>query len=100
MLVNIVRPLVDHPQSVSVQFSTHAHETVLSLRVAITDFGKVLGRQGRTARSLRTILNAISVKTQHQFRLDIQPEGGSEDDRRRDLSPPMTAVQQMNRATS
>jgi predicted RNA-binding protein YlqC (UPF0109 family) len=49
--------------------------TLLRLRVAQADLGKVIGKQGRTARSIRTILGAASMKAQHRFGLDIQQHG-------------------------
>ncbi len=48
--------------------------TVLRLRVAAGDVGKVIGKQGRTARSLRTVLSAASMKLKHRFSLDIVEE--------------------------
>jgi predicted RNA-binding protein YlqC (UPF0109 family) len=48
--------------------------TVLRLRVAPSDIGKVIGKQGRTARSMRTILGAASMKLKHRFALDIVEE--------------------------
>jgi predicted RNA-binding protein YlqC (UPF0109 family) len=52
--------------------------TVLRLRVASADVGKVIGKQGRTARSMRTILSAVSMKLHHRYTLDIleEDEGG------------------------
>ena len=52
--------------------------TVLLLRVAPADLGKVIGKQGRTARSIRTSLGAASMKAQHRFSLDIQQVGRPE----------------------
>jgi len=47
---------------------------VLRLRVAPSDVGKVIGKQGRTARSMRTILGAVSMKHHHRYTLDILEE--------------------------
>ena len=52
----------------------------LMLRVSESDLGKVIGKQGRTARSIRTILGAASMKAQHRFSLDIQQAGRAEGD--------------------
>jgi predicted RNA-binding protein YlqC (UPF0109 family) len=71
LITAIVRTLVDKPEEVSVEAASQADATVLRLRVAPTDIGKVIGKQGRTARSLRTILSAASMKLQHRFSLDI-----------------------------
>ncbi len=47
----------------------------LPARVASADVGKVIGKQGRTARSMRTILSAVSMKLHHRYTLDILEEG-------------------------
>jgi len=60
--------------------------TVLRVRVAPQDIGKVIGKQGRTARSLRTILGAASMKLHHRFSLDIL-EDDEEDDLEDDQQP-------------
>ena len=52
--------------------------TVLRLRVAPGDVGKVIGKQGRTARSVRTILGAVSMKLHHRYTLDILEEDDEE----------------------
>jgi predicted RNA-binding protein YlqC (UPF0109 family) len=66
--------LVDHPERVTVEAITEANATVLRLRVDPSDIGKVIGKQGRTARSMRTILSAASMKLHHRFALDIVEE--------------------------
>ena len=71
LLTQIVRVLVDQPENVSVHSTSTASETTLHLFVSEVDLGKVIGRQGRTARSLRTILGAAGMKLQHRFLLDI-----------------------------
>ncbi len=68
----MAKALVDLPDEVSVQAAPDNDGTVLLLRVAPADLGKVIGKQGRTARSIRTILGAASMKAQHRFSLDIQ----------------------------
>jgi hypothetical protein len=70
----IARALVDEPQSVDVQSVNRDENTVLRLRVAPQDVGKVIGKQGRTARSVRTILGAVSMKLHHRYTLDILEE--------------------------
>jgi uncharacterized protein len=74
----IARALVDEPQSVDVQSVSREENTVLKLRVAPTDVGKVIGKQGRTARSVRTILGAVSMKLHHRYTLDILEEDDQE----------------------
>lgn len=71
----LAKALVDNPEAVSVEVIPETASTVLRLRVASTDIGKVIGKQGRTARSIRTILSAASMKMQHRFSLDIVEEG-------------------------
>jgi hypothetical protein len=77
-MIDLVREmacaLVDNPESVSVVASDDGEGTVLRLRVAASDVGKVIGKQGRTARSIRTILSAASMKMKHRFSLDIVEE--------------------------
>jgi hypothetical protein len=70
----IARALVDEPDSVDVQSVNRDENTVLRLRVAPQDVGKVIGKQGRTARSVRTILGAVSMKLHHRYTLDILEE--------------------------
>jgi hypothetical protein len=70
----IARALVDEPAAVEVQSVDRAETTILRLRVAPEDVGKVIGKQGRTARSVRTILGAVSMKLHHRYTLDILEE--------------------------
>jgi uncharacterized protein len=74
LIAEIARSLVDHPESVVVEAIPEQDGTILRLRVAQSDIGKVIGKQGRTARSLRTILSAASMKVKHRFTLDIVEE--------------------------
>ena len=71
LMSEIVRALVDQPEEVVVELIQDRDATVIQLRVAHQDIGKVIGKQGRTARSLRTILGAASMKLHHRFSLDI-----------------------------
>jgi uncharacterized protein len=75
LIAGLAKALVDNPESVSVEVIPESTSTVLRLRVAANDIGKVIGKQGRTARSIRTILSAASMKLQHRFSLDIVEEG-------------------------
>ena len=74
LITAIARSLVDKPEEVSVNAASSEAGTVLRLRVDPTDVGKVIGKQGRTARSLRTILGAVSVKLHHRYSLEIVEE--------------------------
>jgi predicted RNA-binding protein YlqC (UPF0109 family) len=76
LVLEMARALVDIPDSVSVEAFKDGDGTVLRLRVAPSDIGKVIGKQGRTARSMRTILGAASMKLKHRFALDIVEESG------------------------
>lgn len=71
LLEQIAKALVDHPELVSVRSVESEQVTVLELRVAQSDMGKVIGKQGRTARSLRTILTAAGMKQRKRFTLEI-----------------------------
>ena len=70
----IAKALVDEPDAVEVETVSRDENTVLRLRVAPNDVGKVIGKQGRTARSVRTILGAVSMKVHHRYTLDILEE--------------------------
>jgi hypothetical protein len=70
----IAQALVDEPAAVEVASVDRDENTVLKLRVAPQDVGKVIGKQGRTARSVRTILGAVSMKLHHRYTLDILEE--------------------------
>jgi len=67
----IAKALVDHPEQVAVRAVPGEQATILELRVHATDLGKVIGKQGRTARSIRTILGASGLKHRTRFTLEI-----------------------------
>lgn len=67
----VAKSLVDEPEQISVVESEGEHGIVLELHVAPGDLGKVIGRQGRTARALRTLLAAAGTKTRRRYVLDI-----------------------------
>jgi predicted RNA-binding protein YlqC (UPF0109 family) len=71
-LINyIAQALVDHPEQVSVNEIAGNQTSVLELTVAKEDIGKVIGKQGRTARAMRTILSAASAKLKKRTVLEI-----------------------------
>jgi uncharacterized protein len=74
LVIQIARALVDIPGEVEVEAKETDENTALRLRVAPSDVGKVIGKQGRTARSIRTILGAVSMKHRHRYTLDILEE--------------------------
>ena len=67
----IVKSLVDKPDEVDLQEVKCDNTTVLELRVAKEDLGKVIGKQGKTARAMRTILNATATKLKKRVVLEI-----------------------------
>jgi predicted RNA-binding protein YlqC (UPF0109 family) len=67
----IVRALVDNPDQVQVRAIEGEQVTVFELRVHASDLGKVIGRQGRTAQAIRTILSAVGMKVRKRFTLEI-----------------------------
>jgi len=71
LVEQIAKSLVDHPDKVVVHAVEGEQVTVLELRVDPTDLGKVIGKQGRTARSIRTILGAAGMKLRKRFTLEI-----------------------------
>jgi len=77
LVTEIARALVDDVAGVSVEAISEGDGTVIRLRVSHSDIGKVIGKQGRTARSMRTILSAASMKLKHRFSLDIVEEGSA-----------------------
>lgn len=60
-LEHLVRGIVDHPDDVSVRSSSRRRGETLEVRVHPDDLGRVIGRQGRTARALRTVVSALSA---------------------------------------
>ncbi len=67
----IAKALVDSPDQVVVSEVVGEQITVLELRVAQSDLGKVIGKQGRTARSIRTLLGTAGMKLRKRFVLEI-----------------------------
>ena len=71
LITEIVQALVDQPEEVSVNEIGGSHTTVLEVSVAKTDMGKVIGKQGRTAQAIRTILSAAAGKERKRYMLEI-----------------------------
>ncbi|MBI3939557.1 MAG: KH domain-containing protein [Acidobacteria bacterium] len=71
LIEEIAKALVDKPEQVVVTEVEGEQTTVLELRVAQTDLGKVIGKQGRTARAIRTLLGASGMKLRKRFVLEI-----------------------------
>jgi predicted RNA-binding protein YlqC (UPF0109 family) len=75
LILQIAKALVDEPELVTVEAIDGPESCVLELRVAQRDLGKVIGKQGRTARSLRTIIGAASMKVRRRHTLEIIEDG-------------------------
>ena len=71
LVTEIAKALVDIPDEVTVREVQGEQVTVLELRVAPSELGKVIGKQGRTARSIRTLLGAAGMKLNRRFTLEI-----------------------------
>lgn len=71
VIETIAKALVDNPEEVSVKEIDGEATIVLELRVSPDDLGKVIGKQGRTARAMRTILRGAGMKLKKRFMLEI-----------------------------
>jgi len=71
LVLYLAKQLVNHPDAVEVKDMQSDTTTVLELRVAREDIGRVIGKQGRTAKSIRTILNAVAARTNRKVVLEI-----------------------------
>ncbi len=71
LVLNIAKALVDHPEEVEVNAVEGEQTTVVELRVDPEDLGKVIGKQGRTARAMRTLLGAAGTKDNKRVLLEI-----------------------------
>ena len=71
LVERIARALVDHPEDVQVTVVEGPQSPVLELRVHVQDLGKVIGKQGRTAKAIRTLLSAGGMKLHKRYTLEI-----------------------------
>lgn len=71
IIETIARALVDEPSEVFVTEIGGEHTSIMELRVNKADLGKIIGKQGRNADALRTILGAVSVKAKKRIMLEI-----------------------------
>ncbi len=67
----VAKSLVDDAEAVRIRTHERDQATIIELEVAPSDLGKVIGRQGRTARAIRTLLSAAGHKTRRRYILDI-----------------------------
>ena len=71
LMEHLAKAIVEAPDEVTVEPFEENGQTVLELVVAEEDVGRVIGRHGRTARSLRTIMNAAALRTRKRYQLEI-----------------------------
>lgn len=71
LVISLVRMLVAQPDAVAVAATEEERETILELRVAAEDIGRVIGRQGRTIRALRNVLAAASHDEERRYQLEV-----------------------------
>ena len=71
LLTYLIEKLVDHPDDIKINEVAGEHTHIFELRVHQEDLGKIIGKQGRTAKAVRTILNAASVKENKRAILEI-----------------------------
>ena len=71
LITEIVQALVDQPEEVSINEIRGGHTTVLEVRVAKTDMGKVIGKKNRTAQAIRAIISAAAGKARKRYILEM-----------------------------
>ncbi len=71
LVERMARALVDSPDQVTVEATEEDNAMVLRLRVASSDVGRVIGKQGRTAKAMRTVLHAIAARSKRRAVLEI-----------------------------
>jgi predicted RNA-binding protein YlqC (UPF0109 family) len=74
LVLFLAKQLVNHPDQVEVKETQRDTASILELKVAREDIGRVIGKQGRTAKSIRTILNAVASRTNRKVVLEIIEE--------------------------
>jgi predicted RNA-binding protein YlqC (UPF0109 family) len=74
LVLYLAKSLVNHPDEVEVKEIQGETAAILELRVAKDDLGRIIGKQGRTAKSIRTLLNAVASRTNRKIVLEIVEE--------------------------
>jgi predicted RNA-binding protein YlqC (UPF0109 family) len=74
LVLYLAKSLVNHPEEVEVKEIQGETAAILELRVAKDDLGRIIGKQGRTAKSIRTLLNAVASRTNRKIVLEIVEE--------------------------
>ena len=91
LLEYIVKGLVDHPDEVSIEHRVDEMGVLLTLKVHPEDMGQIIGRQGSTARAIRTLVRIAGLKAQARVNLKIEePEGGRQSREEESTAPPDT----------
>ena len=78
LVENLVKALVDHPESVQVNSAVEDGETVIRLSVAQEDMGKVIGKQGKIAKAMRTLVRCASQKEGKKYNIEIKERDKAE----------------------
>ena len=74
----LIKALVDHPEDVKIERKVDEMGVLLSLKVNPEDMGQIIGKEGSTARAIRTLVRIVGIKNQARVNLKIEePEGGS-----------------------
>ena len=71
LVIHVVKQLADNPEKVKVKEVKGEQNIILELSTAKEDIGRIIGKQGRTIKALRTLLNAASVKTGHRVTIEV-----------------------------
>jgi len=71
LIMHIVQAIVDHPEQIELLEIEGRHTSVIELKVAKEDMGKVIGKKGKTAQAMRTILSSVSGKDKKRMVLEI-----------------------------
>ena len=71
LVLDIAKALVDNPEAVEVEETFNGGETILKLKVAQDDMGKVIGKQGRIAKAIRTVIKSASNRDHKKVTLEI-----------------------------
>ena len=89
----VVKALVDHPEDVKVGRTVDEMGVLITLDVHSEDMGKIIGRNGNTAKAIRTLLRVVGMKNQARVNLKInEPEGGLRSSRPAEAADPTSAV--------
>ena len=78
LLLYVAKQLVDNPDAVTVTQREDGENTVLELRVAPEDMGKVIGKQGKIAKALRTLVRCASAKEGKKYNIEIKEKAKAE----------------------